>query len=57
MYAETLEKIVNNALAKINLLNNSFGKYIIAALLAGFYVGLAIFLIMDYWINYKAYRR
>ena len=46
MYSETLEKLINNALAKTNLYNTSFSKYLMASLLAGAYVGLAIFLIM-----------
>ncbi len=46
MYTQTLEKIIDNAQGKINLINKSFGKYIVASMLAGFYVGLAIFLIM-----------
>ncbi len=46
MFSETLEKLSNGAVAKANYLKSSKGKYFIASLLAGLYVGLGIFLIM-----------
>ncbi len=46
MYQETLEKIGNLAIGKVNLLNRSRMRYFILAMLAGFYVGLGIILIL-----------
>lgn len=46
MFTETLEKIDNYGIKKVKLLKESKFKYLTASLLAGFYVGLGIFLIM-----------
>ncbi len=46
MFGETCEKLSNSSIAKVNLLKESKGKYFVASLLAGVYVGLGIFLIM-----------
>ncbi len=46
MFVETCEKLSNSAIGKVNLLKESKGKYFVASLLAGVYVGLGIFLIM-----------
>lgn len=46
MYQETLEKIGALAIGKVNLLNRSRMRYFILAMLAGFYVGLGIILIL-----------
>ena len=46
LFTETLEKLSKASSAKRNLLDESMGKYFVASLLAGLYVGLGIFLIM-----------
>ena len=46
MYKETCELLCNSAEKKIGFLANSKGKYFVASILAGIYVGLGIFLIM-----------
>ncbi|UUV17039.1 formate/nitrite transporter family protein [Fusobacteria bacterium ZRK30] len=46
MYAETLEKLSNAAFGKKKLIEESKGKYFLASVMAGLYVGLGIFLIM-----------
>ena len=46
MYAETLEKLSNAAFGKKKLIEESVGKYFLASVMAGLYVGLGIFLIM-----------
>ena len=46
MFTETLEKINTYGVKKVKLLKESKIKYLTASLLAGFYVGLGIFLIM-----------
>ena len=46
MFSETLEKLDEYGIKKVKLLNQSKTKYFIASVLAGFYVGLGIFLIM-----------
>lgn len=46
MFSETLEKIDNYGIKKVKFLKESKFKYLTASLLAGFYVGLGIFLIM-----------
>lgn len=45
MYSEILLRLQNSAFFKLEMLNKSFSKYLVAAILAGFYVGLAIFFI------------
>ena len=45
MYSEILLRLQNSALSKLDILNKNFSKYLVAAVLAGFYVGLAIFFI------------
>ena len=47
MFNETLEKLSNIAIGKVDLLNESKTKYLIASLYAGFYVGLGIILIFS----------
>lgn len=44
MYMETVNKMVESAVNKKNFLNKSYLKYLIAAILAGMYVGFAIML-------------
>lgn len=46
MFSETLEKLDEYGIKKVKLLKQSKTKYFIASMLAGFYVGLGIFLIM-----------
>ena len=46
LFTETLEKLSKASVAKSNLLDESKGKYFVAAIMAGLYVGLGIFLIM-----------
>lgn len=46
MYQETLEKIGTLARGKVGLLNRSRLRYFVLAMLAGFYVGLGIILIL-----------
>lgn len=46
MSGETLEKLGNAAVAKAKFSKDSKGKYVLASILAGFYVGLGIILIM-----------
>lgn len=46
MFSETLEKLDEYGIKKVKLLKQSKIKYFTASLLAGFYVGLGIFLIM-----------
>ncbi len=47
MYTEMLEKISNTAIGKKTLFEESKGKYLLASMMAGIYVGLGIFLIMS----------
>ncbi|MCP4481536.1 MAG: formate/nitrite transporter family protein [bacterium] len=44
---ETLEKIIKASQLKINMLNNSFLKYFILAMMAGIYVGFGVILIFS----------
>ncbi len=46
MFRETVEKIGNYAVTKENYLNEHKGGYFVASMMAGFFVGLGIFLIM-----------
>ncbi|MCM1990582.1 formate/nitrite transporter family protein [Oceanirhabdus seepicola] len=46
MSGETLKKLGNASVAKAKLSKDSKGKYVLASILAGFYVGLGIILIM-----------
>lgn len=46
MSGDTLSKLCDAAKSKIDFLKKSKGKYIVASVLAGFYVGLGILLIM-----------
>ncbi len=46
MFTETLENLCKASVVKRNLLDESRGKYFVASILAGLYVGLGIFLIM-----------
>lgn len=46
MYKETLEKLVALALLKRDMLNGSRLRYFVVSMLAGFYVGLGIILIL-----------
>ena len=46
MFTDTLEKLSNASIAKKKLLEESLGKYVVASILAGLYVGIGIFLIM-----------
>lgn len=46
MFSETLEKLDDYGIKKVKLLKQSKTKYFVASALAGFYVGLGIFLIM-----------
>lgn len=46
MFKETCENLSNSAQSKIRFLESSRGKYFVASILAGIYVGLGIFLIM-----------
>lgn len=46
MFKETCENLSNSAQSKIKFLESSRGKYFVASVLAGIYVGLGIFLIM-----------
>jgi len=46
MSGETLKKLGNAAMAKAKFSKDSKGKYMLASILAGFYVGLGIILIM-----------
>ncbi|MDG5787072.1 formate/nitrite transporter family protein [Evansella sp. AB-P1] len=44
MYKDTMETLTNMGIAKVNLLNNSKGRFLASASLAGAYVGLAVVL-------------
>lgn len=46
MFSETLDKLCNGAIAKKNLLEESRGKYFVASIMAGVYVGLGTFLLL-----------
>lgn len=46
MFKETCEILSNAAIKKVNFLKESKGKYFVASILAGIYVGFGIFLIM-----------
>ncbi len=42
MHKETLDKLTNAAINKINLLNTSKIKYLVSSAFAGLYVGIGI---------------
>lgn len=46
MYRETKDKLSDAAIKKVEFLNTSIGKYLVASSWAGFYVGLGIILIL-----------
>ncbi len=46
MFTETLEKLSKASKTKSDYLRESNGKYFVASIMAGLYVGLGIFLIM-----------
>jgi len=47
MFLETIEKVANAGVAKVNFLKSSLGKYFILSAFAGFFVGLGILLIFS----------
>lgn len=42
MNYEDVQKISNAAIAKITLLSNNFGKYFLRAVMAGFFIAVAM---------------
>ncbi len=45
MYDETLKKMINNALFKKKMIKEDFARYFVLAMLAGAYIGIAMFFI------------
>lgn len=47
MYNETLKKLIANAVFKRNMVKKDFMRYFVLSMLAGIYVGIAIFLVFS----------